>query len=131
MPMRIPAKLTDSDLADAHDAADLVASEKYRPYLPGRMLAMLVARFRHDAAEALGVELPPLRRRPAASARRLDELTSAELGALSDAVDALVDRFTPCMDDPALPQLLGSLREELIAERARIADELIAKAKAS
>jgi hypothetical protein len=132
--MRIPAKFTDSDLTDAHAAAVVVASEEFRPYLPGRLLAMLVARFRDDAAEALGMELPPLPRRPPARLARLDDLPATELGTLLDAVDALVDRFAPCMDDPELPRLLSCLREELVAkrdERARIAGELAVKAKAS
>ena len=132
--MRIPAKFTDSDLRDAHEAADVVASETFRPYLPGRLLPVLVARFRDDAAEALGLELPPLPRRPPVRAARLDELTSGEFAALRGAVDALVERFTACMDDPELPRLLVSLREDLVAERAdrkRIAEETAVKARAS
>ncbi|MCW2930959.1 MAG: hypothetical protein JWM19_1921 [Actinomycetia bacterium] len=132
--MRIPAKFTDSDLREAHEAADVVASEKFRPYLPGRLLPVLVARFRDDAAEALGMQLPPLPQRPPTRAAKLSELTSSEFGTFWEAVDALVERFAPCMDDPELPRLLVSLREELVAERAereRIADELAVKAKAS
>jgi hypothetical protein len=132
--MRIADKFTDSDIKDAHDAADVVASETFRPYLPGRLLPVLIARFRDDAAQALGMELPPLPRRPPVRAAMLSELTSSELATFWGAVDALVERFAPCMDDPELPRLLASLREELVAEqaeRARIADELTRKAKAS
>jgi hypothetical protein len=112
----------------------VVASQVFRPYLPGRLLPVLVARFRDDMAEALRMELPPLPRRPPVRAARLDELASGELAAFWGAVDALVERFTPCMDDPELPRLLGSLREELVAERAereRVAQELALKARAS
>jgi hypothetical protein len=132
--MRMPAKFTDSDLRDAHDAADVVASQMFRPYLPGRLLPVLVARFRDDTAEALHMELPPLPRRPPVRAAKLDELTSGEFAALWGAVDALVERFIACMDDPELPRLLAGFREELAAERAerrRIAEELAAKARAS
>ena len=132
--MRIPAKFTDSDLMDAAKAADVVASEKYRPYLPGRLLPVLVARFRDDVAEALGLEVPPSPRRPAVRAVKLDELTSNEFGTLRGAVDALVERFTPMMDDPEAPRQLASFREELArekAEREGIADEFTEKAKAS
>jgi hypothetical protein len=132
--MRQPASLTESDLRDAHAAADVVASETFRPYLPGRLLPMLVARFRDDTAEALHIGLPPLPRRPPVRPARLDELTSAEFTALCDAVETLVTRFTACMDDPELPRLLATLREELIiekADRAGIAEALTQKAKAS
>jgi hypothetical protein len=116
--MLIPAEFSASDLREAHDAADVLASEKFRPYLPGRLLLVLVARFRDDTAEALGLKLPPLPKRPPARAARPDELTTSEFGVLCDAVDVLVERFTPCMDDPELPRLLASLREELVSERA-------------
>jgi hypothetical protein len=132
--MRIPAEFTDSDLRDAHDAADVVASEMFRPYLPGRLLPVLVARFRDATAEALGMELPPLARRPPVRAAKLEELTSSEFAAFWAAVGALAGRFAPCMDDPELPRLLAGLREELAAERAereRIAEELAVKGRAS
>jgi hypothetical protein len=80
------------------------------------------------------MELPPLPRRGPVRATSLSELTSNEFAALWGAVDALVERFTVCMDDPVLPQLLVSLREELVAERSereRIAEELTEKAKVS
>lgn len=116
--MRIPATFTASDLIDAHDAAEVLTSERFRPYLPGFLLPALVARFRDDTAAALGLELPLLPRRRPVRFARLDDLTSAELGTLLDAVDALVERFTAYMDDPELPRLLVSLRVRLAAERA-------------
>ena len=132
--MRAPAEMTSDSLRDAHAAADVLASEKFRPYLPGRLLPVLVARFRDDAAEALGMELPPLPQRPPVRAAKLSELTSTEFATFWGAVDALVERFTPGMDDPELPRLLAALREELAAERAeraRIADEFREKARTS
>ena len=132
--MRTPAKFTDSDLIDAAEAADVIASEKYRPYLPGRLLPVLVARFRDDVAAALGLEVSPLPQRPPVRAAKLDELTSTEFDTLRGAVDALVDRFTPMMDDPEATRELASFREELTrekAERKGIADEFTQKAKAS
>jgi hypothetical protein len=132
--MRIPATFTDSDLMDAYAAADVVASEAFRPYLPGRLLPLLVARFRDDVAEALGMELPPLRSRPSARVAKPDELASSELAALWGAVEALARRFAPCMDDPELPRLLTSLLEDLMAEkaeRARISGDHALKVRAS
>jgi hypothetical protein len=132
--VRMPAKFTDSDIRDAHAAADVVASETFRSYLPGRLLPVLVAKFRDDAAESLGIQLPPLPQRPPARPAKIGDLTSSELDALRGAVDVLVERFTACMDDPELPRLLAGLREELVSEkadRARIADEFAVKARAS
>jgi hypothetical protein len=132
--MRIPAKITASDLREAHQAADTLASEQYRPYLPGRLLPLLVARFRDEVAEALGMELPPLPKRPPVRPAKLSELTSREFGIVLGAVGTLVERFTPCMDDPELPRLLRDLRDALLVEKAErdgIADELSARAKAS
>jgi hypothetical protein len=132
--MRIPADFTDSDLREAHDAAEVVASERFRPYLPGRLLPVMVARFRDDAAEALGMELPPLPKRPEVRRATLSELTSREFGALSGAVEALVTRFTAGMDDPALAPALRDFRDALViesADRAHIAQELTERAKAS
>jgi hypothetical protein len=132
--MRIPAKFTDADLRDAHAAADVVASEMFRPYLPGRLLPVLVARLRDDLARTLDMDLPPLPRRPPVRAAKLTELTSHEFAALWGAVDALVERFTPCMNDPELPRQLANFREGLMAERAErtaISEELTLKARAS
>jgi hypothetical protein len=107
----------------------------FRSYLPGRMLPMLLGRFRDDAAESLGMELPPLPRRSGpVKAVKLDDLTSSELGTLSGAVLVLATRFTALMDDPLLPKLMREFRDALATEktdRARIADELTDKARMS
>ena len=133
--MRSLGQLTNDELREAHDAADTLIREKFRGYLPGRMLPMLLGKFRDDMAEALGMELPPLPK-PAGSvkAARLDDLTSTELDALTGAVLVLVTRFTGLMDDPLLPSLLRELRDALKiekADRAQIAEELRDKARAS
>ena len=128
------AEMTSDELREARQAADMLVSEKFRSYLPGRMLPMLLGKYRDDMTEALGMELPPLPQRQPVRAARLDELTTSEFGVLWGAVDALVERFTPRMDDPELPRLLAALREELAAEhaeRARIADEFREKARTS
>ena len=133
--MRAPAEMTSDELREAHRAADFLISEKFRSYLPGRMLPMLLGRFRDDMTEALGGELPPLPQRPRpVRAAKLDDLTSGELDALSGTVLVLVTRFTTLMDDPELPKLLREFRDALViekADRARIADELREKARAS
>ena len=133
--MQSLTEMTPEELREAHRAANMLCSEKFRSYLPGRMLPMLLGRFRDDMAEALGMELPPLPRR-AGSVKivRLDDLTSTELETLSSAVLVLVTRFTVLMDDPLLPRLLRELVDALKvekADRARIADELRDKATAS
>ena len=128
-------EMTDDELREAHCAADTLLSEKSRGYLPGRMLPMLLGRFRDDMAEAMGMELLPLPKRAGSvTAARLDDLTSAELDALCGAVLTLVTRFTAIMDDPLLPRLLSEFRDALEIEkgdRARIAEELRDKARAS
>lgn len=133
--MRAPAEMTPDELREAHHAADTLISEKFRGYLPGRMLPMLLGRFRDDVAEALGMEFPPLPQRSGAvRVAKLDDLTSTELDTLSGAVVTLVTQFISLMDDPLLPKLLRELRDALTiekADRARIADELREKAKAS
>jgi hypothetical protein len=133
--MRTLDQMPPEELSEAHGAAELLLSAKFRSCLPGRMLPMLVGRFRDDLAEALGTELPSSPRRPGpVKVAKLDDLTSAELDHLSDAVLALVARFTTVMDDPALPGLLRDFQEALVtetADRARIADELKDKATAS
>jgi hypothetical protein len=114
------AKMTTDDLCDAHEAADVLISEPFRKYLftSGRLLPVLVARFRDDAAEALGMELPEIpRRNGQVRPAKLDDLTSSEFSVIWGAVDALVERFTSLMDDPELPRLLNALREELVRER--------------
>jgi hypothetical protein len=133
--MRAPIETASDELREAHDAADTLVSEKFRSYLPTLMLPMLLGRFRDDMAEALGLPLPELPQRSGSvRAARLDDLTSGELDALSGAVLALVTRFTALMDDPVLPKLLRDFRDALViekADRARIADELRARARAS
>jgi hypothetical protein len=131
------AKTTTDDLRDAHEAADVLISAPYRKYLftSGRLLPVLVARFRDDLAEALGMELPEIpRRNGQVQAARLDHLTSSEFSVIWGAVDALIERFTSLMDDPELPRLLRALREELVSERTereQIAEELTTAAQAS
>jgi hypothetical protein len=133
--MRATAEARPEELRQAHAAADTLISERFRSYLPGRMLPMLLGKFRDDLAESLGMELPPLPQRSGpVKAVKLDQLTSSELGTLSDAVLVLVTRFTTLMDDPLLPELLHEFQDALVTEktdRARIADELTGKAKTS
>jgi hypothetical protein len=50
--------------------------------------------------------------------RSLDELTSVELDTVAGATGILVDRFTPFMDDPALPRLLTEFRDALGIQKA-------------
>jgi hypothetical protein len=127
--------MTTDELREAHDAADTLISERFRPYLPGRMLPMLLGKFRDDLAEALAIPLPELPQRSGlVRVAKLDDLTSGELDTLSGAVLVLVTRFTALMDDPALPKLLREFRDALViekADRARIADEIREKATAS
>jgi hypothetical protein len=61
--MRAPTEVTPDELREAHNAADTLISERFRSYLPGRMLPMLLGKFRDDVAESLGMELPPLPQR--------------------------------------------------------------------
>jgi hypothetical protein len=132
--MKIPKDTTSDTLREAHDAASTLASDRFRPYLPGRFLPLLAARFRDDVAEALGMVLPPLPQRTPVRVAKLSELTSSELHELSGAVLTLVTRFTAFMDDPELPRLLRDFRDALViekADRARIAEELTARARAS
>jgi hypothetical protein len=133
--MRAPTEVRPEELREAHDAAETLISERFRSYLPGRMLPMLLGKFHDDVAESLGMELPPLPRRSGpVKVVKLDDLTSSELGTLSGAVLILVTRFTMLMDDPLLPKLLREFRDALFieqADRARIADEARSRAKAS
>jgi hypothetical protein len=133
--MRAPTEARPDELREAHDAADTLISEKFRSYLPGRMLPMLLVKFRDDVAESLGIERPPLPRRSGpVKVVKLDDLTSSELGALSGAVLLLVTRFTTLVDDPLLPELLREFRDSLVIEQAargRIADEARSRARAS
>jgi hypothetical protein len=131
------AKMTIDDLRDAHEAADVLISEPYRKYLftAGRLLPLLVGRFRDDLAEALDLERTEIPRRDGqVRAVRLDDLTSSEFSVIWGAVDALVERFTGLADDPEFPRLLSAFREELVrekTEREKIADDFTLKAQAS
>jgi hypothetical protein len=58
--MRAPTEVRPEELREAHSAAETLISERFRSYLPGRMLPMLLAKFHDDVAESLGMELPPL-----------------------------------------------------------------------
>jgi hypothetical protein len=132
--MKIPAEMTNEALKAAHDAAGTLVSDRYRSYLPGRLLPLLVEKFRDEVAEALGMRLPPLPQRPPVRPVKLADLTSSELHEVSGAVLPLVTQFTACMDDPELPRLLRDFRDALViesADRARIAEELTERAKAS
>jgi hypothetical protein len=114
--MRAPAEISPDELREAHDAADTLVSEKFRGYLPGRMLPMLLSKFRDDARDALGMELPP--RLPVrARHQKLEALTDPELEAITGHVAILLDKFASFMDDPALPEALGDFRADLTTER--------------
>jgi hypothetical protein len=114
--MRAPAKITPGELEDARHAVETLISERFRSYLPGRILPMLLGRFRDDVAESL--ELPALPQRSGlVRAAKLDELTSSELETLSGAVVILVTRFISVMSDPLLPELLRELRDALVIDR--------------
>jgi hypothetical protein len=132
--MRAATEVGPNEFREARDTADTLISARFRSYLPGRMLPMLIAKFRDDCTEAMGLPLPPLPQRPPVRSAKLDDLTTSEMTTLWGAVDALLERFTVCMGDPALPRLLAELRTSLLterADRARIAGEVTASAKAS
>jgi hypothetical protein len=124
--MRSLAELPADVLQVARDAADTLI--RFREYLPpGGMLVMLAGRLRDDVREAL--EMEPLPRAYRGRERRsLDELTSVELDTVAGAASILLqDRFTNCMDDPALAPLLRELHRALDgqkAERAQIRAEM-------
>ena len=130
--MRTFSELTKDQLTEAYDSADKLISEKYRSYLPGRLLPLLLGRYRDDLAAALGIPLPELPHRAGpVRAVKLGDLTTGELNNVSGAVLALVTRYVDTMDDPALPDLLRDFRDALViekAERAGIAAEMRAKA---
>ncbi len=80
---------------------------------------MLLGKFRDDVAKFLAMELPPLPQRSGpVKVVKLDDLTSSELGMLSDTVLVLTTRFTALMDDPLLPKLLREFRDALVIEKA-------------
>jgi hypothetical protein len=119
--MRSFTELPADALQVARDAADTVV--RFRAYLPpGGLLVMLAGRLCDDVREALEMEPvePAYRGR---ERRSLDELTSVELDTIAGAVDILLNRFVPYMDDPALAPLLRELRgalDEQKAERVQI-----------
>jgi hypothetical protein len=119
--MRSLTQLPEDELKVALNAAE--ALMRFKAYLPGGLLFMLVGRFRDDIREILGMEVEELPHR-GKERRSLDELTSVELDTVSGAVTILLEvRFTSVIDDPALPKLLrefdGSLDEQE-TERAQI-----------
>jgi hypothetical protein len=121
--MRTFSELTPEQLTQIKDNADKLLSEKYRSYLPGRMLAMLLSRYRDDVAEALGQESPELPRRDGQVRQvTLDELTTVELHEFTHVVLVLLT-YDRTMDDPALPQLLREFRESLVKQK-RERDEI-------
>jgi hypothetical protein len=125
------------DLREAHDNAAILVSEKYRKYLfvSGRLLPVLLGRFRDDMAEALGEPPPEIPRRDGqVRPASLSDLTSSEFEELCGAVADLVARSTRLMEDPVLPDLLRDLLNKLsaeLAEREAIAAAITEKAKAS
>jgi hypothetical protein len=114
--VRALTELSADALQVARDAAEtLVRFREYTP--PGGMLVMLLSRFRDDTREALEME-PEERVYRGRERRSLDELTSVELDTVAGSVDILLqDRFTSCMDDPALAPLLRELRGSLDAQK--------------
>lgn len=109
--------LSGPQLKEIKTKADLLLSEKHRGYLPGRMLAMLLGKYRDDVTEALGLPVPPLPRRDGQLRKAgLDEMTLAELAEATQAVLLLVNH-TGTMDDPALPVYLREYRDALIAQK--------------
>ncbi len=115
--MRELSELSELELKEAHDAAAQLLSEKFRQYLQGPMLPTLLAKFRDDVLDVLGMELPP-RLPMRVGHQKLDALTDAELGTLEQRVATLLGN-SDFMDDPALVGFLADLRQDLVAERGR------------
>jgi hypothetical protein len=114
--MRSLTEMTPDELHVAHDAA--AALLRFRVYSPpGGMLVMLAGKFRDDVRDVLELELEPPAHR-GRDHRSLDELTSVELDTVAGATGILLDRFTPFMDDPALPRLLTEFRDALSVQKA-------------
>jgi hypothetical protein len=113
----------------------MLISERFRSYLPGRRLPMLLGKFRDGTAEFPGKELSPLPQRSGpVTVVKPDDLTSSELDMLSDSVAILVARFTALMEDLLLLKLPREFRDALVIEKAdrpRIADDLRDKARLS
>jgi hypothetical protein len=114
--MRSLAELPINTLQVARNAAlTLMRFKAYMP--PGGLLLMLVSKFADDMGDVLGIERDPLPQR-GRECRSLDELTSIELDTVTGATGILLDRFTDCMDDPALPGLLREFRDDLEGQKA-------------
>jgi hypothetical protein len=131
--MRAPNEVRPEELRGAHDAAHMLIGERFRIYLPGRMLPMLLEKFRDDTAEFPSKELPPLPQRSGSvKVGKPDDLTSSELDMLSDSVAVLMAWLTALMEGLLLLRLPREFRDALVIEesdRPRIADELRGKAK--
>jgi hypothetical protein len=114
--MRSMTELPTDALQVARDAAETLI--RFRAYLPpGGWLVLLAGKFRDDIRDVLEMEtLPPAYR--GREHKSPDELTSAELDTVAGAVDILLDRFTPFIDDPELGRLLRELRGLLDAQKA-------------
>lgn len=127
-------ELSESQLKELKAKADRLLSERYRSYLPGRMLAVLLSKYRDDLAEALGVKPPEIPQREGQARKAtLDELTTPELNEAMASVLLLVT-WDMTMDDPALPDLLREFRAALEAQQRERNDDqrkFTTKAKAA
>jgi hypothetical protein len=120
-------ELSTADLRDAGDAVETLID--FRDYLPpGGMLLMLAGKFRDDVRELL--RMPPVGRVSRSRERKhFKSMEDADLDRLGKAVAILNSRFSPCMDDPELARLIGSVLGELAFEKA--ARRVLEEAKAS
>ena len=113
--------LTDLPIADLRTAGDAIETLiDFRAYTPPGhgFLITLAGKFRDDIRDVL--EMPLLEHAYRGhEVKSLDDLAAEELDHLDKAVDVLVGRFTPFMDDPELVIQLGALHEHLRAETAR------------
>ena len=113
--------LTDLPIADLRTAGDAIETLiDFRAYTPPGygFLITLAGKFRDDIRDVL--EMPLLEHAYRGhEVKSLDNLAAEELDHLAKAVDVLVGRFTPFMDDPELVIQLGALHEHLRAETAR------------
>ncbi len=57
--MRELSELSETELKEAHYAAETLLSEKFRRYIENPMLPTLLSKFRDDVRDVLGMELPP------------------------------------------------------------------------
>jgi hypothetical protein len=109
-----PEKMTSGQRGDAHGSAEVMLM--HAEYLPAE-LAMLLARFADDVAEAGGLA-PGTRVPPAEEVRPLSAANGHELAVLDDAAASL-ERAGKFMEDPRLPELLAGFRAALGAEAGR------------